>query len=352
MNAGIERGWQPEHTWVVVVGTLKWKHADMFDSFPQEHRRDAALVDFFRKVGVPQEQIVYLKDQQATLSRIEQALEEHLAQAQNGDGLFLYYCGHGYLLDSGEACFACYDAGDDGISGWQVPGIPVTVERHFKGSHAVLLADCCYSGCLADAASRRTGPVSYACITSSSSSELSTGNWTFTEALIAGLRGQAFTDSDNSATITLQELAEQIQGDMAFAEEQMASFITTGSFDPHMVLAPARRKPHPDVGRRVEVHSGGDWYKARVIDAKDSTFKVHYYGWEDSDDEWVTPEQIRDVPPVQYRVGERVEVRWKGEWYPAMVLDVRGGVHYICYDGYDEAWNEWVASKRMRHASA
>lgn len=42
-----ERDWQPQRTWVFIVGTLKWKHSDVFNSFPQKNRRDAQLVDFF-----------------------------------------------------------------------------------------------------------------------------------------------------------------------------------------------------------------------------------------------------------------------------------------------------------------
>src|SRR4051794_16403888 len=62
---------------------------------------------------------------------------------------------------------------------------------------ALLLADCCYSGCLADAVSQQARRIAYACAASSLASELSTGNWTFTEGLLAGLRGQAFVDADS-----------------------------------------------------------------------------------------------------------------------------------------------------------
>ena len=47
-------GWQPEKTWVFVVGALNWKHRDMFGSFPVKNRRDAALVNFFKQSGVPE----------------------------------------------------------------------------------------------------------------------------------------------------------------------------------------------------------------------------------------------------------------------------------------------------------
>ncbi len=82
---------------------------------------------------------------------------------------------------------------------------------------------------------------------------------------------------------------------MAFAEEQRTSFLTIGGFDPHMVLAVARTKPDARVGEQVEVHTESRWYKARIIDAnpKAATYKVHYYGWEATDDEWVTASQLR-----------------------------------------------------------
>ena len=41
-----ERDWQPQRTWVFIVGTLKWQHSEMFESFPQQNRRDAQLADF------------------------------------------------------------------------------------------------------------------------------------------------------------------------------------------------------------------------------------------------------------------------------------------------------------------
>jgi hypothetical protein len=341
-------GWQPKQTWVFVVGTLEWKHSEMFDSFPKEQRRDAALVRWFQQVGVPDAQIVYLQDRRATYKQIQATLTEFLPKAAAGDLLFFYYCGHGYQLDSGVACLTPYDCGDDGTPDWEMEAVPVLINRLFGGTRAVLAADCCFSGNLAASLTKHKGRVSFACLTSSSASEVSTGNWTFTETLAAGLSGQAFTDSDGSATITLRELADEILGDMAFAEEQLASFAITGSFDPNMVIAAARPKPAASVGRRIEVRSDGEWYKARIIDADGDQSLVHYYGWEASDDEWVTSDQIRNVTPVQYQPGSKVEVRWKGDWYPATILELRGGVHYIAYDDEGEEWNEWVASKRIR----
>jgi hypothetical protein len=344
------RDWQPQRTWVFVVGTLKWKHSDMFDSFPQENRRDAQLVDFFRQQGVPKEQLVYLQDARATTRQVKTAFPAFLAQAREGDLLFVYYCGHGYKSDDARTTyFATYDAGDD-VPGWSTESIVKDVEKYFKGSRAFLTADCCYSGSLVQQARRYSQRVSFACLTSSSASELSTGNWTFTEMLVAGLNGKAFADLNGDGQITLGELAEDVKEDMAFAEEQLSSFTTTGSFGPDTIVAWAGRKSNPEVSKRVEVRSEGKWWKARVIDSGAGTFRVHYYGFEDTDDEWVRLSQIREPAIVEYPAGSRVEVIWKRKWYPAKVLTVERGVHLIHFVDYDSEWDEWVGAERIRRA--
>jgi hypothetical protein len=344
-------GWSPERTWLFVIGTLEWKHSDYFDPFPKENRRDAALVEFFRAQGVPSAQIAYLQDRQATTRRIQQTFEAHLAEAGAGDLLVLYYCGHGGKMDDGTAYFASYDTDCDANQGWVVDTIPATVERCFGGSRALLLADCCYSGCLLDAAGRQARRVSYACLASSLASELSTGNWTFTEGLLAGLRGHAFVDADADSHITLRELAAQIADSMAFAEEQIATFATAGDFDPDVVIAAARPRLGQRVGQRVEVYADDDWYPAQIVDERDEGLKVHYYGYEESEDEWVTAERIREAKRKSYPIGAAVEVKWKRSWYPATVLEARAGIHHIQYRGYGPEWNEWVASKRIRSAA-
>ncbi|MFL6374754.1 MAG: agenet domain-containing protein [Pyrinomonadaceae bacterium] len=49
-----------------------------------------------------------------------------------------------------------------------------------------------------------------------------------------------------------------------------------------------------------------------------------------------------------FYVGEKVEVSYKRRWYPAHVLDIRGGSHYVSYDDYDTDENEWVPTTRIR----
>lgn len=148
MSAAAAGAWDPRRTWAFVVGTLEWAHPESFASFPQINRRDAALVDLLRERGVPLAQIVYLQDEKATTARIHTWLERHLAAAAEGDLLLLYYCGHGAKTDEGAVYFASYGADGADDPGWTVADIPEAIERHFRGSRALLLADCCHSGSL------------------------------------------------------------------------------------------------------------------------------------------------------------------------------------------------------------
>jgi hypothetical protein len=288
-----ERGFQPEKTWVFVVGILEWQDSETFESFPKENRRDRELISFFRERGVPRTQIVYLQDRAATTSRIQNALRSLLSKTKEGDTLFLYYTGHGYKAENGRAYFASYDTNEEDNPGWAMDSIPSTVERYFKGERAFLTADCCFSGALADAVRARPRRTSYAVFASATSDKTSTGEWTFTECLLAGLRGQPYIDTDGNGEITLSELGREIRGDMAFAEEQSSSFILTGEYAPQSVLAGAESRSDNRIGARVEVYSEGDWYKARIIGAGRERYRVHYYGYDESYDEWVKPSQIR-----------------------------------------------------------
>jgi hypothetical protein len=73
-----------------------------------------------------------------------------------------------------------------------------------------------------------------------------------------------------------------------------------------MVLSSAEEKRDSRIGERVTVKSEGSWYKGRIIDAdrEDSQFLVHYYGFDESYDEWVAANRIRGRrinPPAAYR---------------------------------------------------
>jgi hypothetical protein len=285
--------WRPQKMWVFVVGTLEWKDSEAFAPFPKKNRRDAQLVRFFRQKGVPSNHLVYLADAQATTARAQAALDRMLAQTADGDLLFFYFTGHGYQSEDGKKTFfATYDASDE-RAGWSVDSIVGTIARKFRGDRVILAADCCYSGALVDRVRRIGGRQSFACFASSTSKDSSTANWTFTEMLLAGLQGRPFADLNRDGRVTLGEIAQGVRDDMHFAEDQTSASIFTGGFRADTSIAAAPVKADLAIGRRVEVKSDGDWYKARIIDAKNRQYRVHYYGYEVADDEWIGPQALR-----------------------------------------------------------
>lgn len=340
-----ERDWQPQRTWVYVVGLLKFENRDVFNSFPQTNRRDAQLVDFFRQQGVPEDHIVFLKDGQATSRRVHNSFPAFLSKARPGDLLFFYYTGHGYKSDDERTTyFATYDAGEN-VEGWATESIVRDVEKYFRGSQAFLTADTCYSGSLSAQAQRLGRRVSYASLTSTSASQLSTENWTFTEMLLEGLRGKSFADLNGDGEVTLSELAEDIKEDMAFAENQRSTFVTTGNFPSNMLLAAGARKLDPMISRRVEVRSDGSWYKARVIDVRGRTYEVHFYGYEDSDNEFVRLNQIRYSRETESAANRRDE----GDWETTVN---RPGVSRVDQSRRNEGgWNDSDDPRRIRRPS-
>lgn len=97
------------------------------------------------------------------------------------------------------------------------------------------------------------------------------------------------------------------------------------------------------VDQRAEVYWEGNWYQATVLDVEDNSCFISYEGSDSSWDEWVQAERFR----IPFGTGDSVRVLWKGEWYPARILNVSDSNYYIHYEGYDSSWDEWVEPARI-----
>ncbi|PZR71826.1 MAG: hypothetical protein DLM73_14860 [Chthoniobacterales bacterium] len=349
-----ELGWQPEKTWLFVVGVLSWKHSEIYGSFPVKNRRDAALVDFFKQSGVPETQIVYLRDKQATQQQIDSAFLAQLKKLHANDLLIVYYAGHGTQSERGNDVYlASYDAGDNEVEGWSVNSIPGQIKRDSKCKRVLWFLDCCYSGQAAQAIAKQKDGPAYGCVSSSAASESSTEHWTFTEALLDAMRGAAYVDLNHDGAVTLSEFATHIEADMTAAEEQISTFATTNGFEREMVLSHAKPLANPRIGERAKARdSNGDWYACRIVEARGEKLKIHFIGYEEDEDLWVAPEDLEPIKPVRYAAGSKVEVLWKKRWYPATILKAKDGAHFIHYTDYDSKWDEWVPSKRIRNSKS
>lgn len=340
--------WDPDKTHVFVVGLLEWKRADIYSPFPaaMKDRRDEQLVEFFRKSGVPDDQLTYLQDSDATKARVQEEFVELLDATDEGDLLIVYFCGHGYRdRKSGQTWFATYDAGDTNESGWNVKDIFDAIEENFSGNRALLLADCCHSGALYDLAQkRRDSKIAYAALTSSYSHNTSTGNWTFSDSVLAGLRGDPLVDLDGNKSVDLQEIANFTDLELAFLEGQKSMFVGRDGLSGKTRFAAVNKAALPRIGQRIEVSYQGKWYKAKIIGVAGDKVKIHYVGYNDSWDETVGPDRFRPFAPAQYAEGDKVQVQWQTDkkWYPATVVKGWYGLHHIRYDGFDSSSDEWV----------
>lgn len=346
-TAGVAE-WDPTRTVVFAVGVLTFESKQL-ETFPQEGRRDAELVTLLRERGA--RDAVFLTDREATLSRIERDFAALLGRTEPGQTLIVYYTGHGFREDDGQVGFAPWDMGDGLATTWRVQSIVDEIEGRFKGDRALLLVDCCHSGALVDAAVARAdgSKIAWACLTSSHATSQSTGNWTFTEAVLDALRGDARVDANADGAVVLGEVAAFAEAEMAFAEEQLTAFHAGARFGAATRLAPVSGgRPGPRVGERLEVHAEGDWWKARVLEVDGERLKVRFYGWDASYDEWVRPDQTRPYRPPVRPVGQQVEVESEGEWWKATVIESRAGLQKVTYEGFDASWDEWVPASRIR----
>jgi hypothetical protein len=344
--------WRPEKTWVFAVGVLEYQHPDVWRNQPaaKTNRRDVQLVEHFRKTGVPAAQIIYLQDREATQKHIRHSLAQLLEHTRQGDLLVLYYTGHGSRdHTTREVHFVNYDA-KDGPTAWSVAEIAKTVDQGFQGDQALLMADCCYSGALYDELKRHDRRIPFACLCSSFSHNSSTGNWTYTDALLKGLRGHPAVDQNGDGQVEFSEIAAYSELDMGFIERQKSVSARSPQFPERWTLAATAGRVKPRLGERVEVLWQDKWYRAQIIDVKDAQFKISYVNYDSSWDEWVGADRIRAYRPKELSKGDRVDVYWSHDkkWYPATIRRAWYGLHFVHYDGYADEWDDWVSPDAVR----
>jgi len=332
--------WDPGKTCVFAVGVLAYPDGQ---AWPEEGRRDADMIGQLQARGVPESQITFITDQNATLAAVREAFDAVTAAAAADATLWLYFAGHGTKLENGVGELMLYDGG------WPIPDVFSTIERRFPGKTALLFADCCYSGTLGTEAMLRAGRVSYGAITSSLACTVSTGSWTFTECLIAGLRGAIPLSVDSDGLVTFAELARFAEREMAFNDGQLSTSVAANGFDPGLVLASGTRRAHSLIGEYVEARwTDGKWYPARIESVDGGTIWVRWVGYQESENAAIPERNIRPFVPQQHPAGTRVEVEWQGSWHPAEVLTGRWGMHLVHYDNFEPVWDEWVSSSRLR----
>ncbi len=114
-------------------------------------------------------------------------------------------------------------------------------------------------------------------------------------------------------------------------------------------------------GETVKVKWKNAWYRAKIIETKNEAWKVHFIGYSNKWDQWVTRHRIRtnDFRRPQYEpvihshkldlgLNQIVIAEWNGKWFPAKVIEKSSDKWKVHYIGYDNYWNEWLDSGRIQ----
>ena len=360
-SADDARSWNPKTTLIFVVGVLKWQDKG-YEQFTGKSRRDAILVDFFRSHGVPESNIVYLQDENATLKNFNERFDDLLQRSNEGDTLMFYYCGHGWLDKAKNGYYANYDVTSD-ENAISTNKIAQKLKENFHGSQALIFADCCHSGSIGNALRKRSGEFSFGMVTSASQDESSTSNWTFSQALLDAFNGHKFVDENADGKISFTDFAKYVTQEMKQIDNQVAGVASGNGFSQENFCFGKVQFPDETIPRLVEVRWNAKWWKAKLLEIREGEARIRWaqIGYDTpEDDEWFNLIKLREIngKPLnglapatarsEFNVGDSVQVLWRNEFYPAHVLTRKDNLYFIHYDGYGDNWDEWVDLSSMK----
>lgn len=347
----------PARLVAVVAGVLAWDEPAL-PSFSKVNRKDVALHALLGELGVPEARRALLVDEQATARAVKGALRRAIAGARRGDTLLFYFTGHGIKHGAGKIIFATTETRARKKSGLHLDELPPLFGERFAGERVILLADACHSGGLAQVARALAKQgIEVVALTSAEVSNLSTGNWTFTQAVIDCLGGSPLCDGDGDGRVTLAELRAEARETMLYREQQQVGWDNHGVAEGLVLAArrdddPALAAGQPRRGEWVAIEHEGRPRVGRILGARGGEALVSLYGY-NAEVRVTVPEA--GARPVVYRawpVGTELMVMWNRKAYRARVERVDGWLHYITYPGWSAAWNEWVGPDRIVGAAA
>ena len=344
--------WNAAHTRLVVISLAGFQgEKPGHTSFSTEDRLDDPLVELFRQRGVPEQQILYLKDSKATTAEVEDRVPAFLAQSKPEEILIFYYSSHGgYDPKTGAHTYTTFD-GSIPI-GWFVGKI----EKHFLGTAAMIFSDCCYSGGMVNLVKDLPpGRTAFGALSTTGSHNVGYSGWRFTDVLMRAWKGDRAMDADHSGTIDFGELCGFAERYMAFVAEGKPLHALNGSFPPDLVLAKTALRSKDGVGRLIEARDGKDWFKGEVVDVKNDPagtqrFLIHF-----TDKNryarllWVGKSEVRTYEFHRFSAGAKVEIRDpSGAWVPGNVIGSFENMHECHYAGKTAFSDEWIPPGRIR----
>lgn len=257
--------------WAVVVGVSQYEHSHK--GIPNLRYADAdarAFYEFLKSPkggGFPDDHILFLENEKATLAELKHALFDFLGQAIREDLVVVYFAGHGAPdpLNAQNLFLLTHDTDPDQMRSTAFPmwDLQTALARFIPSERVVVLVDACHSAGVGENLATRNieeGNVinryllelsksgkGRAIFTASESGELSHespewggGHGAFTWFLLQGLNGPADTDEDG--IVSLGEMIDYASEHVRRATKSNQHPNTSGRFDrnlPMAVLQPA-----------------------------------------------------------------------------------------------------------------
>lgn len=341
-------GFDPDKTFVFIVGVLEWQSPTL-KPFEKKNRKDEELYKLFLSSGVKTQNIIFIKDEEATLMNIRRNLDGMLNKTTPGSTFIFYYAGHGVRAGDGPVSFANYDYSDSKGNGLQTDIVTDQISKRFKGKYAWLLADCCFSGVLIDQAKNlsMTGK-SVIALTSSTASNTSTANWTFTQTIIDCLSGLAICDRNADKTISIGEVRQELADAMRYRERLLsgAAFYNIPESATFNIKTVSGSNPFK-AAMYLYFQNNSRFEPGRVLKINNTTVTGELYHYSDKQVVTVPVTVTKPIEFAEYDKGLNVQVEWKGMNFPAIIKETNNGFHYIHYTGYDNSWDEWVTYDRI-----
>jgi hypothetical protein len=193
---------------------------------------DIDLMKVMSARGVPDDHMVFFRDEEATRDNCRNGLHQLIAKANTDDVLFFFIHSHG-----GDGVICTYQQKE----GWQYQDLIQEIEQNFRGRTAVICIAACHSGSFIDVMKSAPRRVSYFVLTTVHPDK---NAWTIAtsdfEACVAdAFSGAPCPDLNQDGVTTFEEFAQYVSRDQSTLFGSQPDFAFSNGFDKNMVLSNA-----------------------------------------------------------------------------------------------------------------
>ncbi len=321
----------------IISGVLDYSYCTDTTSFDEDKRKDYELYEIFNANFKQINQNYFLKDNQVTNENVLKKIDEIISLKNNNLFIF-YFAGHGVLKD-GEPGMLMSDCSV--IKKSELKNI---LKKKNNKQKIILLGDFCYSGLLAEIARELNSEGLDINAITSASSNVSTGSWSYTQALIDSFSGRQIVDKNNDGLITFFDMINEVEEVMLNRERQKSDYFITADLK-NVIISKSKIKDKSNINY-------GSWYCSnegitRVIDIKNSIYEVEYYNYNKYEYKKLSEKDLYSIHETDFEKGDLISVVWENDNYEAKIKKIDRIFYKISYVGWGDEWDEWITKNRI-----